>query len=248
MAEESSLPGKTWPRKAAIFGASGGIGAALARLLVDNNVPVLAGAREGQVPKHHLITPFSFDLTDECSIAGAAQAMRDGLPDLVIIATGVLTLEDGTGPERSHRSITAEVMAQVMQVNAIGPALIARHMLPLMPRENRWVFAALSAKVGSISDNRMGGWHSYRASKAALNMLIRNFALEMKRTHKQGVALALHPGTVDTALSAPFHGNLPPGQLTNRREAATRLLQVIKNAGPEDSGKLLSWDGSEIAP
>ena len=139
-------------------------------------------------------------------------------------------------------------MTHSIAVNAIGPAMIARHMLPLMPRDARWVFAALSARVGSISDNHLGGWHSYRSGKAALNMLIRNFGIEMARTHPAGAVVGLHPGTVDTPLSKPFQANTKPGQLFTRRDAAINLLRVASAVQPADSGKLLSWDGSEITP
>lgn len=234
--------------KAAIFGATGGIGAALCRVLADGGVRVAAGSRSGEAPIHGQITPFRFDLEDEESIADVAEALRDEPPDLVIVATGVLTLTDGTGPERSYRSIDALAMEQVLRVNTIGPALIAKHFLPLLPRDRRAVFAALSARVGSISDNRNGGWHSYRASKAALDMLLRNFAIELSRTHEQAVVVGLHPGTVDTELSKPFQANLPEGQLTSRRDAAINLLGVLDGLSAQDSGKLLAWGGEEIAP
>ncbi len=237
-----------WPRRAAIFGASGGIGAAVARVLADRGVPVLGGSRSGAVPRHHLVTPFRFDLTDEASIAGAAALMADVMPDLVMVATGALTLEDGTAPERGFKALDPVAMAQSLAVNTIGPAMIAKHLLPLFPRDGRWTFAMLSARVGSVSDNRLGGWHSYRAGKAALNMLVKNFAIEVARTHPQGTVLALHPGTVDTPLSAPFQRGLPDGQLKKRREAACALVDVLLAAGPEQSGQLLGWDGQEIAP
>ncbi|TIX49968.1 SDR family NAD(P)-dependent oxidoreductase [Alteraurantiacibacter aquimixticola] len=237
-----------WPRRAAVFGATGGIGAALCRALADRNVAVMAGSRSGECPRHQLITPFRFDLSDEDSIRTAARSMADEPPELVIVATGLLTLADGTGPERSYKALDPAAMAEAFAANAIGPALVAKHLLPLMPRQDRFVFAAISAKVGSISDNRMGGWHSYRASKAALNMLVKNFAIEMARTHEQSIVVALHPGTVDTQLSQPFQSNLPEGQLTPRREAAMNLLQVLLQLRPDDSGKLIAWDGAEIAP
>lgn len=237
-----------WPRNAAVFGAMGGIGAALCRLLADRGVGVWGGSRSGEAPRHHLVTPFRFDLEDEQSIKAAAAAMAGDPPEMVVVATGVLTLPDGTGPERRITDLDPTIMAQVMQVNAIGPAMIARHMLPLMPREGRWVFGAISARLGSISDNRLGGWHSCRASKAALNMVIRNAAIEMRRTHPMGAVVALHPGTVDTDLSRPFQSALPAGQLLTRREAAVRLLDVMLAATPDVSGRLLSCDGSEIAP
>ena len=167
---------------AAVFGAGGGIGRALASRIAARGVPVWTGSRDGQVEGDGF-RPFAFDLTDEDSLADAAEAMRCDPPTLVIVASGVLTLADGSGPERSLRRLDGATMAEVFRLNTIGPALIAKHILPLFPRKERSVFAALSARVGSIGDNRLGGWHSYRASKAALNMLVRNFAIEMARTH-----------------------------------------------------------------
>jgi len=232
--------------KAAIFGSSGGIGAALTLALVERGMAVLAGSRGGTLPIHPQVTPFAFDLEDPGSITAAAAQMADDPPELVIVATGVLTLPGGTGPERSLRAIDAEAMAQMFALNTIGPALIARAMLPLMPKDRRTVFAVLSARVGSIGDNRLGGWHSYRASKAALNMLLRNFALEMARTHKLAVIAGLHPGTVETGLSAPFRQNLAEGQLTSPAASAAYLLTVVEGLTPEDSGGVFDWRGMRI--
>ena len=236
-----------WPRTAAVFGASGGIGRALCEALSAHGTQVShAGSRRGTGPQGDAIYPFAFDLADEASIAAAAEMMKDNPPEWVIVATGVLTLADGTGPERTYKRLDPAAMAQVFALNTIGPALIAKHMLPLMPRKRRFVFAALSARVGSISDNRLGGWHSYRASKAALNMLIRNFALEMARTHPEGVVAGLHPGTVDSALSEPFQSNLPEGQLTSPDAAANNLLGVLARLGPQDTGKVFDFRGDEV--
>lgn len=233
---------------AAIFGASGGIGSALCELLHHQGYArIYAGSRSGKVPSGSAIRPFTFDLADEASIVAAAGQMADHPPDLVMVATGVLTLESGEGPERSLRKLDAEMMQQVFLLNTIGPALIAKHVLPLLARDGRSVFAALSARVGSIGDNRMGGWHSYRASKAALNMLIRNFAIEMARTHKQSVIVGLHPGTVDTQLSEPFQNGLPQGQLTTPAQSAAYLLDVLGKLGPQDSGGIYDWAGKRIA-
>lgn len=239
---------RAWPCKAVIFGASGGIGGALCRVLADNGSKVVAVSRSGEAPIHGAITALRGDLEDEGSIAGIAASMTDDPPDMVIVASGVLTLEDGAGPERSYKSIDPGAMMKVLQVNTIGPALVAKYMLPLFAKDQRCLFAAISAKVGSIGDNSMGGWHSYRASKAALNMLIRNFSIEMGRTHKHAVIVGLHPGTVDTRLSQPFQSGLPEGQLMRRRDAAYNLLKVLQQASPDDSGKLLSWNGQEITP
>ncbi|WP_284125627.1 SDR family NAD(P)-dependent oxidoreductase [Parerythrobacter aestuarii] len=233
--------------RAAIFGASGGIGRALVEELAARGVETIhAGSRRGETRLGPGIIPLRFDYDDPASLSAAAKAFSDDPPQLVIVATGVLTLDDGTGPERSYKQLDGETMARVLHLNTIGPAIVAKHMLPLFPRDRRAVFAALSARVGSIGDNGIGGWHSYRASKAALNMLVRNFAIELGRTHKQAVAVSLHPGTVDTALSAPFQSNLPAGQLTDPAEAARNLLAVIDGLGPEDSGHQFDWEGQRV--
>ena len=233
-------------RRAAIFGASGGIGAALATRLAESGVEVWAGSRSGTAADPAL-RAFRFDLSDEASIAAAAGAMADTPPDLVVVASGVLTLADGSGPERSYKQIDGAAMDEVFRLNTIGPALVAKYVLPLLPRDRRSVFAALSARVGSIGDDRIGGWHSYRASKAALNMLLKNFAIELGRTHKQAIVAGLHPGTVDSALSEPFQANLPAGQLTRPADAADNLLNVIDGLTVADSGGVFDWKG-EAAP
>ncbi len=236
-----------WPRSAAVFGASGGIGAALCDALIAGGTGLVhAGSRRGEAPVAPGIQPFAFDLTDETSIAAAANTMRHDPPEWVIVATGVLTLQDGTAPERSVRRLDPAAMAEVLALNTIGPALIAKHMLGIMPRGRAFTFAALSARVGSISDNRLGGWHSYRASKAALNMLLKNFALEMARTHPESVIVGLHPGTVDSALSQPFQSGLPNGQLAMPKDAAANLLGVLSGLAPAHSGRVFDFRGAEV--
>lgn len=233
-----------------VFGATGGIGSALVRRLAarPDVTRIHAGSRVpadfGGDPR---IKPFAFDLSDETTIADAcAAAGAEGPIDLVVVATGTLTRANGAWPEKTWRALSAEGMAELFAINAIGPALIAKHALPLLRKPGRSVYAALSARVGSITDNRLGGWHSYRASKAALNMMVRNFALELTRRNPQGIAVALHPGTVDTALSEPFQRGVMAGKLFTPDDAAGRLLAVIDALTPADSGKLLAWDGSEI--
>jgi NAD(P)-dependent dehydrogenase (short-subunit alcohol dehydrogenase family) len=238
---------RPWPRTAAVFGAGGGIGRALCEALAARGCErIYAGSRAGDGPEIAGVLPFAFDLTDEASIAAAAARMKDAPPDWVIVATGVLTLNDGTGPERTYKRLDAGTMAEVFALNTIGPALIAKHCLPLMPRGQQSTFAALSARVGSISDNRLGGWHSYRASKAALNMLLKNLAIELARTHPEAVVAGLHPGTVDSALSRPFQAGLPEGQLTSPGDAAAALLAVLARIGPADSGKVFDFRGAEV--
>jgi NAD(P)-dependent dehydrogenase (short-subunit alcohol dehydrogenase family) len=226
---------------AAVFGASGGIGRALAEGLVGSGRfgAVYAGARRGVTGAGCL--PFTFDLGDEASIAAAVGAMP--APDITIVASGLLQdLERSIRPEKTLRSMDPAAMAQVFAANTIGPAIIAKHLLPRMPRDRRAVFAVLSARVGSIGDNRLGGWHSYRASKAALNMLIANFAIEMARTHPHAIIVALHPGTVETALSAPFR----KGGVFSPAECAGHLLRVIDGLRPADNGGFFAWDGARL--
>ncbi|WP_225206008.1 SDR family NAD(P)-dependent oxidoreductase [Novosphingobium huizhouense] len=232
--------------RCAVFGASGGIGQALVAALAarDEVAEVWAGSRKGQDDAGK-VRGFAFDLADEASIAAACAGMAAPL-DLAIVATGRLTLDDGSGPEKSYRALDPARLAESFAVNAIGPAIVAKHVLPLLPRDRRAVFAALSARVGSIADNRLGGWHGYRASKAALNMLVRNFAVELGRTHREAVVVALHPGTVDTGLSAPFQKGVTPEKLFAPAFSAERLLAVLDGLSAADSGKLFAWDGAEV--
>lgn len=229
-------------KRAIIFGASGGIGAAVtAEMRASGDYDVLAGARTGSVDFH-------FDLTDGASIENAAQLIgKTGLIDFVFIATGLLHLGSELNPEKGAKALDAANMAHVLAINTIGPALIAKHFLPLLHKDRRVVFVALSARVGSISDNRLGGWHSYRASKAALNMLMKNFALEMAQRNRQSIVASLHPGTVDTALSKPFQRSVAHSSLLDPGESAAALLSVIAGLTPADSGGLFAWDGSRIS-
>ena len=223
-----------------IIGSSGGIGNAFLQALY---------ARHGAESVIGLArTSGEIDLTNEASIAAAAARCAQGpSPDLVIVATGLLHDAAG-GPEKSLRELDPDRLAQAFAINVIGPALVAKHFLPLFARDKRCVFAALSARVGSISDNRIGGWYGYRAAKAALNMTIRNLAIEWGRTHKQGICVGLHPGTVDTALSKPFQKNVAPERLFTADYAAARMLDVVDGLSPADSGKCFAWDGAEIQP
>ncbi|MBU1347963.1 MAG: SDR family NAD(P)-dependent oxidoreductase [Alphaproteobacteria bacterium] len=222
---------------AVVIGASGGIGGAVAQALE-------ASGRYGVV--HRLSRSVTgLDLDDETSIAGAAASVASGpAPTLVFVATGVL--HHGEQPERSYRSMTAEHLLRDYRINSVGPALVAKHFLPLTPRDRRAVFAALSARVGSISDNRLGGWHSYRASKAGLNMILRNLAIELARSHPQVVVAGLHPGTVDTALSEPFQKGVAEGRLFTPAYSAERMLSVLDGLTPADSGGVFAWDGARV--
>ncbi|RZK02283.1 MAG: SDR family NAD(P)-dependent oxidoreductase [Novosphingobium sp.] len=228
-------------RSAIVFGASGGIGGAFEAVLKDEGAfAEVRGFARSRTGADHV------DLLDEGSIAAAAQRIGEGSPpSLVIVATGLLH-EGGQGPEKALRDLDPAWLAKVFAVNAIGPALVAKYVLPLLPRGERTVFAVLSARVGSISDNRLGGWHGYRASKAALNMLVRNLAIEERRRNDRGIVVSLHPGTVDTELSRPFRGNVQPGRLFDPERAALQLLDVIEELKPADSGKLFDYEKTEI--
>jgi NAD(P)-dependent dehydrogenase (short-subunit alcohol dehydrogenase family) len=236
-------------KRACVFGGSGGIGAALIERLADNPDYgiVYAGSRGGIATRREGVSSFDCDLTNEASIMLAAEAIiLEGPLDLVIVATGILHRDGHIGPEKSSRSLDAKILAEVFAINAIGPAMIAKHFLPLMNRDRPAIFAALSAKVGSITDNHLGGWHSYRASKAALNMLIQNFAIELRQRNPQAIAVTLHPGTVDSSLSKPFQRNVPEGKLFTPAQSASYLLTVLDGLTPQDSGGLFAWDGTRI--
>ena len=230
-------------QSAVIIGASGGIGSALVEALRDEASfdRVWTFARSFAGPDH-------IDLTEEATIAAAAASVAAGPPPkLVIVATGVLQ-DEGTSPEKALADLAPERLLHSYAVNAVGPALVMKHFLPLLPKVGEPVLAVLSARVGSISDNNLGGWHGYRASKAALNMLVRGAAIEARRRHPRTIVVGLHPGTVDTALSRPFQGNVAPGSLFKPDRSAVQLLDVIDGLKPQDSGRCFGWDGEEIAP
>ena len=233
--------------RAIVFGASGGIGRGLAEYLAADArcAAVFAATRDpARVPAGTVA--LAFDLEDEGSIAAAiAQASAEGPLDLVLVATGVLH-DDGLKPEKTWRALESHALERAFRINAAGPALIAKHALPHLPRDRKAVFAALSARVGSIADNRLGGWHAYRASKAALNMLVRTFAIELARQRPHAVCVTLHPGTVATPLSAPFQRGVADDRLFLPQTSGAALLRVIDGLEPGQSGKLLAWDGQEI--
>ncbi|MFZ9872488.1 MAG: SDR family NAD(P)-dependent oxidoreductase [Steroidobacteraceae bacterium] len=225
--------------RALVWGASGGIGGAFVATLAAN-------PRIGEVmgASRRAAAPWTFDLEDEDSIAAVAKAASaDGPLDLVLVATGVLL----PNPEKTWRQLDSSALARAYAINAIGPALIAKHTLGSLRRDSKAVFACISARVGSIDDNRLGGWHAYRASKAALNMLVRNWAIELRQRNPSAVCIALHPGTVDTALSRPFQSAVDPTRLQSPVVSVRRMLTTINALGAADSGKLWAYDGSLIA-
>jgi NAD(P)-dependent dehydrogenase (short-subunit alcohol dehydrogenase family) len=222
---------------AVVFGASGGIGAALVNILrVGQGFDRVVCLSRSSKP--------AIDLLAESSLKEAAVlAASEGDLRIVFDATGFLH-DESQYPERSWRELDPSKMARSFELNAIGPALIMKHVLPLLPRKGRAVFATLSARVGSIGDNQLGGWYSYRASKAALNQLVRTAAIELRRGHPEAICVALHPGTVDTPLSSPFRkANL---DVQSPDIAAQRLLDVIDRLVPDDSGGFFGPRGEPI--
>ncbi|KMO16882.1 SDR family NAD(P)-dependent oxidoreductase [Methylobacterium platani] len=233
---------------AVVVGASGGVGRALvAALAAEGAYGTVFALSRASAPQPEAVRTVPVDVTDETSVAAAMGEVGEAGPvGLVIVASGVLH-GPGIAPEKALRTLDPAAMAEVFAVNAIGPALVAKHALPLMPRKGRCVFAALSARVGSIGDNRLGGWYAYRASKAALNQILRTLAVETARTHPELIVAGLHPGTVQTGLSRPFRPDPGPG-LFAPEESAAHLLRVLAGLGPGDSGRVFAWDGQPVPP
>ena len=220
--------------KALVIGASGTLGQAFCQLLrADANCAGVRELNRGSAP--------ALDLEVPASIADAAAALAEEGPYQLILHAAGLLHRDGIAPEKSLAAIEADALQAVFQINALGPALVLRHFLPLLDKQG--AMAMLSAKVGSIGDNRLGGWYAYRASKAALNMLIKTAAIELARSKPKARLLSLHPGTVISPLSQPFRGAAAarPAEL-----AAAQMLQVIDRLGPEQSGSFHAYDGQPL--
>ena len=246
-------------RIALVQGARRGIGLALTRALLETPdiASVIATCRDpdgateleelrAQAPSRLKILPL--DVTHEASIAAAAEQTRALTKSLhlLINASGVLHAGDGIQPEKRLEQLDPAVLRPMFEVNAFGPVLMAKHFHAFLRHEERSVFASLSARVGSIEDNRAGGWYAYRASKAALNMFTRTVALELARRAPHCTCVALHPGTVETELSRPFRRNVPPDKLFTPDRAARQLLDVVDGLDRDDSGGFFAWDGAPI--
>ncbi len=236
-----------------IVGASQGIGLGFVRqMLEDDRIGQIYGTYRDPAsalleidhPKLHCLP---LDITDEVQIAAQAQAIKAKTPQLhwVINCVGSLHTE-AFQPEKSLRQINVDQLTHYFQVNSIGALLLAKHLQPLLKHGDRALFAHISAKVGSIGDNGLGGWYGYRASKAALNMFMRNVAIEYKRSCPRAIVALLHPGTTDTRLSQPFQANVPREKLFSTDRTARQLMQVMENLQESDSGEFFSWDGSRI--
>ncbi len=218
-------------KRALVIGASGGIGAAVCEELEARGWAVSRLSRSDT----------GFDVTDPDSVADGVGRVPAPF-DLVFVAVGILAAKGGA-PEKTLSAIQAEQMQQVFAVNTIGPALVLRHAADLLPRDRRGVIATLSARVGSIGDNQIGGWYSYRASKAALNQIVHGAAIELGRSHKQSICVALHPGTVETPFTAKYAGR---HKTVPADEAAANLLAVIEGLTPDQTGGFYDYAGKEI--
>jgi len=252
------VPGHRGPTRVLVVGASRGIGLALAgqlaahrsvsRLfLASRGAPGSPALRALQQSSEGRVELLACDLTDETSVTrlGSAIGSAGGGLNLVINTAGLLH-EAGLAPEKTVRQVTLDNLQRAFATNAFGPILLARELLAHLAPKEAVVFASLSARVGSIGDNRLGGWYAYRASKAAQNQLLRSFAIELARLNHRAIVLALHPGTVDTALSQPFSGSTAAHPRFTPEFAASRLLEVIAARSAADSGGFFAWDGQPV--
>ena len=251
----SVIAAATAPIHAVVTGASRGIGLAIVRALAA--MPDVAGV--DALARHATtsdglralgdprVRAVDIDLSDPVAIDDYGRQLRDrSAPvQLVINAAGVLH-EDALQPEKSLASVDAGALQRVFAVNAFAPILLARALQPMIPVDAPCVFASLSARVGSIGDNALGGWYAYRASKSAQNQLLRTLAIEWKRTRPRATCLLLHPGTVETGLSQPFRAGVRASSLFDADSAAAQLLALIGTATPADTGRFIAWDGRDI--
>jgi NAD(P)-dependent dehydrogenase (short-subunit alcohol dehydrogenase family) len=235
------------PARALVIGASGGIGSAITDLLASGGFETVhALSRSGSDRSLVGVRVGRIDLENEASVATAAAQLVEGAPlRFILVATGLLH-DSALQPEKTYRTLDPEHLARSFRINAIGPALVAKHVLPLVPKAGKSVFAVLSARVGSIEDNRLGGWYGYRASKAALNQFVRTIAIELSRQKPEAVCVALHPGTVDTSLSYPFPAGTKINKVFSPAYSAERLLAVTDAVTAAHTGQFFAWDGQTI--
>lgn len=230
-----------------VIGSSGSIGSAFIKNILQNPElkKLYAFSRSGLPFDDNKVISKVLYLEDEESIAHASNFVKNEELDLIIVATGMLH-DSEIKPEKSLKEISEEKLHKLFAVNTIGPALIAKHFIPHLAKDKKSTLAFLSARVGSISDNELGGWYSYRASKAALNMVIKNLSIEVVRKYKNTIIVGLHPGTVDSKLSKPFQTNVKQEKLFTPDYSAKQMLKVIDELKPENSGDILAYDGQKI--
>lgn len=232
-----------------VVGASGGIGQAIAQELVSRDeVNTVLCSTRGQALgfQHPKARRISLDFDDPQSLVDAANLVaQEGPVSTIVVATGMLH-DQHIFPERSLKELDAQALTRLLAVNTVGPALVAKHFVPTLAKDTPSTLAFLGARVGSIEDNRAGGWYSYRASKAALVMLVKTLSIELRRTHPRACALCLHPGTVRSSLSAPFVGPSSKRKCFTPEESAAKLVSVLSTVGPAQSGFHLDYAGVEI--
>ncbi|MBD2358666.1 SDR family NAD(P)-dependent oxidoreductase [Tolypothrix sp. FACHB-123] len=246
------------PVNALIVGASQGIGLGFVKkLLQDERISRIYATYRQVESANELINLaddnpdklicLSVDITEESQTVAAIQQIRTQVNKLHLVVNCVGLLHEGNlQPEKSLRQINSENLLRYFQINSIASVLLAKHLLPLFKHQERSIFASISAKIGSIGDNQLGGWYGYRASKAALNMFMRTAAIEYGRSCPKTLVVTLHPGTTDTRLSRPFQGNVPSEKLFSVERTVTQLLNVIEQLQDGDSGQFFSWDGSRL--
>tara|TARA_B110000259_G_scaffold16306_1_gene17136 strand:- start:1515 stop:2243 length:729 start_codon:yes stop_codon:yes gene_type:complete len=231
-----------------VIGASGSLGSEFIRQLSgDGKIKsIFAFSRSVIEFNDSKVESFFIDIEDEESIKSAAnKASKDVKIDMVIVATGMLH-DTNINPEKSLRDLSKEKFHQLFSINTIAPAIIAKHFLPKLNKDSKSIFAALSARVGSISDNQLGGWYSYRASKSALNMVLKNASIEIGRSNKTAIVVGLHPGTVDSELSKPFQNAVSKEKLFTAKYSVQKLLEVMDSLTPSDSGDILDFNRIKI--
>ena len=231
-----------------IIGSSGAIGSSFLKHYAeeDKNNVIYALSRGEAVSPSSNIHNVPIDIESDSSISNASSICSEAGPfDIIIVTTGMLS-DENISPEKSLRHLNKESLSKIFSVNTLGPALIAKYFIPLLKKAAPSFLGFLSARVGSISDNRIGGWYSYRASKAALNMIIKSLSIEVARNNPQSIIAGLHPGTVDSKLSKPFQGNVSEGKLFTPDYSVLKMVEVISNLKPENSGNCFAWDGKEI--
>lgn len=246
------------PAHALVTGASSGIGLAMVDALLGT--PAVArvyatsrragdSAALGVLQARHgsRLQTISADLASDAGIDAIAAGIRSGSDELHLVVNCAGELHgEGLRPEKSLATLDRGALERSFALNAFAPVLLVRALLPLLGPGAPRVVASLSARVGSIGDNRLGGWYAYRAAKAAQNQLLRTLAIEWQRTHPHATCVLLHPGTVDTPLSRPFQARVAPDALFPPARAARQLLDIIAGLGPADSGRFIAWDGSTI--
>jgi NAD(P)-dependent dehydrogenase (short-subunit alcohol dehydrogenase family) len=231
-----------------VIGASGSLGSEFVRQLSEEEkvTSIFAFSRSKTDFNNNKVESHFIDIEDEESIQLAAnKAGKDQKIDMVIVATGMLHDKD-TNPEKSLKDLSKDKFHKLFSINTIAPAIIAKHFLPKLNKETKSIFACLSARVGSISDNHLGGWYSYRASKSALNMALKNASIEINRSNKNAIIIGLHPGTVDSQLSKPFQSNVTKEKLFTAQYSAQKMLEVISSLSTADSGNLIDFNGIKI--